>query len=113
MKNLFLALLIFGAAISLVSPFRVSGLSPPPCYADDSCSEKTYCEFENISRNWPEPTGFHQDCSGLPGDAEGSLNWIRRYAVLLLVLGAIGVPGIIYYKKNKASKRASRNKTKS
>jgi hypothetical protein len=49
----------------LTNDLRVFALSPPACYEDNSCTAKEVCEFENLSKNWPEPTGYYQNCETL------------------------------------------------
>lgn len=55
----------------LLIPATAGALSPSmkvfECWSAESQSsecEQILCEWENTERNWPEDTGFYQDCSG-------------------------------------------------
>ena len=62
----------------------VSALGPPACYSDNSCTEEEKCESENVDRNWPVDTGYHQDCNSvLP--FFGDKQWVAIVGVVLIV----------------------------
>lgn len=95
MKKLASLLLVF-VVVLLVQGFHggsAAALGLPACSDDNSCTEKEICEFENLDRNWPKPTGYHRDCSQLAS----SRGLVDEYKVPLAIAGGMLVTGAAGY----------------
>ena len=108
-------ILLISLSLSLLSVGPVRALSPSikvkECidnpFAHVDC-KRVLCEFDNIARNWPEHTGFNEDCSSV------------QYTILtnynLIIAGSLTGTGILTWvilKKIKKPKRVKQPQKKS